>query len=135
MALPALLGGAGISLAAHELLLLTGNVFGVSSFVHDSLTGNTEALAGIAGLVASGVLVATLEDANNISSLLNVSPAWLLLSGFLVGLGTKVLAALFLHQAVILRIYISLQVVVLLGTWYFGQTGFKKHFSLHRLAI
>jgi len=89
MALPALLGGAGISLAAHELLLLTGEIFGVSGFVHRGLKGNTEGLAGVAGLVVGGILVATLEGTNSISSPLNASPAWLLFSGLLVGFGTK----------------------------------------------
>jgi len=87
--LPALLGGAGISLAAHELLLLTGDTLGISGFIHRSLKGNIEGLAGLAGLIVGGVLVATLEDGNNIPSPLNASPACLLLSGFLVGLGTK----------------------------------------------
>ena len=94
MALPALLGGAGLSLAAHELLLLTGDIFGVSGFVHRSLKGNTEAIAGVVGLVVGGIVVAALEGADNISSPLHASPAWLLLSGFLVGLGTKVLATI-----------------------------------------
>ena len=99
MALPALLGGAGLSLAAHELLLLTGDIFGVSGFVHRSfnLKGNTDALAGVAGLVVGGVVVATLEGPNSISPL-DTSPAWILLSGFLVGLGTKVLVTLSLRE-------------------------------------
>lgn len=90
MALPALLGGAGISLAAHELLLLTGDIFGVSGFVHRSLQGKNEALAGVAGLVVSGVVVSRLEGANSTLLPLNASSAWFLFSGFLVGLGTKV---------------------------------------------
>jgi hypothetical protein len=101
MALPALLGGAGISLAAHELLLLTGDIFGVSSFVHRTLRGNTEGLAGFAGLVVGGVLVVALEGDNHMSLPLNTSPAWMLLSGFLVGLGTKVLATLSFHPFLI----------------------------------
>src|SRR5260221_8682317 len=100
MALPSLLGGAGLALAAHELLLLTGDIFGVSGFVHRSLKGNAEGLAGVAGLVVGGVVVATLEGANTMSPL-NASPAWLLFSGFLVGVGTKVLATLSLPQVLI----------------------------------
>jgi hypothetical protein len=101
MALPALLGGAGLSLSANELLLLTGDVFGVSGFVHRSLKGNPEGLAAIAGLVVAGILKANLEGANNMLSPLGTSPTWLLLSGFLVGLGTKVLATVSLHQILI----------------------------------
>jgi len=100
MALPSLLGGAGLALAAHELLLLTGDIFGVSGFVHRSLKANTEGLAGVAGLVVGGVVVAIMEGANAMSPL-NASPARLLLSGFLVGLGTKVLATLSLRQVLI----------------------------------
>ena len=90
MTLPALLGGAGISLAAHELLLLTGDTFGVSGFVHRSLKGKNEALAGVAGLLVSGVVVSRLEGANSTLSPLDASSACFLFSGFLVGLGTKV---------------------------------------------
>ena len=88
MALRSLLGGAGISLAAHELLLLTGNTFGISGFVHRGVNGNSESLAGLAGLVLGGIVVATME--RGAVSPLSVSPGWLLLSGFLVGIGTKV---------------------------------------------
>ena len=101
MALPALLGGAGLSLAAHELLLLTGDIFGVSGFVHRSLKGNTDALAGVLGLVVGGFAVATLEGPNSISPPMNASHGWILLSGFLVGLGTKVLVTLSLREALI----------------------------------
>jgi len=89
MALRSLLGGAGISLAAHELLLLTGNTFGISGFVHRGVNGNSESLAGLAGLVLGGIVVATMERGAT-SVTLSISPSWLLLSGFLVGIGTKV---------------------------------------------
>ena len=94
MALRSLLGGAGVSVAAHELLLLTGDTFGVSGFVHRGVKGNADALTGVAGLVIGGALVAYIEQtlsggAPKVLSL-NFPLEQILLSGFLVGIGTKV---------------------------------------------
>ncbi len=94
MALRSLLGGAGISVAAHELLLLTGDTLGVSGFVHRGVKGNAEALTGVAGLIIGGALVAYIEQtAGSVPKLpsLNISLEKILLSGFLVGIGTKVI--------------------------------------------
>src|SRR6266508_2282359 len=95
IALQSLLGGVGIALATHELLLLTGNVFGISGFVHRGVNGNSESLAGLAGLVLGGIVVATMEG-GAISMPLSTSPSWLVLSGLLVGIGSKVCPSLML---------------------------------------
>ena len=86
--LQSLLGGFGISLAVHELLVLNGNVFGISGFLHRAIHGNREGLAGVTGLVLSGILVAALEGKG--PTPLNNTLPQVLLSGCLVGLGTKV---------------------------------------------
>lgn len=86
--LKALVGGLGIPLAAHELLLLNGNVFGISGFIHRGVRGSIEGLAGAAGLIFGGVLVSVLEK--NGPENLSPSLPQVVLSGFLVGLGTKV---------------------------------------------
>jgi len=85
--LKALVGGLGIPLAAHELLLLNGNVFGISGFIHRGVRGSIEGLAGAAGLIFGGVLVSVLEK--NGPENLSPSLPQVVLSGFLVGLGTK----------------------------------------------
>lgn len=84
----ALLGGLAIPLAAHELLLLNGNVYGISGFLHRGIKGSLEGLAGVAGLVLGGVAIAALEGRGPAN--LSVDLPKVLLSGFLVGLGTKV---------------------------------------------
>lgn len=83
-----LIGGMGIPLATHELLVLNGNVFGISGFLHSAVRGSVEGLAGAAGLVLGGILIAKLEGAGPATTPLSVSH--MALSGFLVGLGTKV---------------------------------------------
>ncbi|KAK0210894.1 hypothetical protein DFS33DRAFT_335944 [Desarmillaria ectypa] len=64
------IGGFGLSLPVHALLLLNGNVFGISGFFHRAVKGNLEALG-----------------AN--TAVLGLKMRQVLLSGFLVGLGTK----------------------------------------------
>ncbi|TFK30120.1 hypothetical protein FA15DRAFT_663483 [Coprinopsis marcescibilis] len=80
-------GGLALPVPVHALMLLNGNVFGISGFIHRAAKGSIEAAAGVAGLVLGGMLVAKLDG---------VAPPTLLLpgyqvaaSGFLVGLGTK----------------------------------------------
>lgn len=83
-----LIGGMGIPLAAHELLVLNGNIFGISGFLHSAVRGSVEGLAGAAGLVLGGMIVANLEGAGPATTPLSASQ--MALSGLLVGLGTKV---------------------------------------------
>lgn len=82
------LGGLCIPIPVHALLLLNGSVFGVSGFVHRAMRGNPEALSGAVGLILGGVFVAMLES-TSLPPLLLPLPK-VLLSGFLVGFGTKV---------------------------------------------
>lgn len=88
--LQSFLGGLTIPLPVHALTLLNGNVFGISGFLHRAVKGNVEGAAGVAGLVLGGMLIAAIDG--------GVAPASLPLpifhvacSGFLVGLGTKVM--------------------------------------------
>ncbi|KAG7447933.1 uncharacterized protein BT62DRAFT_891089 [Guyanagaster necrorhizus] len=81
------IGGLGLSFPVHALLLLNGNVFGISGFFHRAVQGNLEALAGISGLIAGGLVIGTLEGTDRTG--LGLEMRQVLLSGFLVGLGTK----------------------------------------------
>ncbi|KDR73523.1 hypothetical protein GALMADRAFT_251240 [Galerina marginata CBS 339.88] len=85
--LKALVGGLCIPIAAHELLLLNGNVFGISGFIHRAVKGSVEGLAGAIGLAFSGLLISNLETSG--PAYLSLSLPKILLSGLLVGLGTK----------------------------------------------
>ncbi len=82
------LGGVGLALPVHLLMRLNGTVFGVSGFIHRAVKGNTEALSAVFGLVVGGVVVGLLES--NKPPLMLVDLPRTLLSGLLVGFGTKV---------------------------------------------
>lgn len=86
--LNALIGGLTIPVAAHELLLLNGNVYGISGFLHRGIKGSIEGLAGVAGLILGGVFIASMEGSGPAN--LSLTLPKVLASGFLVGLGTKV---------------------------------------------
>jgi hypothetical protein len=86
--LQSLIGGLTIPVAAHELLLLNGNVFGISGFIHRAVKGSLEGAAGVAGLILGGILVGRLEAVG--PAALSLTMPQILFSGFLVGLGTKV---------------------------------------------
>jgi len=81
------LGGVGLALPVHLLMRLNGSVFGVSGFIHGAVRGNTEVLSAASGLVVGGVVVGLLES--NRPPPMLVDLPWTLLSGLLVGLGTK----------------------------------------------
>ncbi|PBK97028.1 hypothetical protein ARMGADRAFT_924055 [Armillaria gallica] len=81
------IGGFGLSLPVHALLLLNGNVFGISGFFHRAVKGNLEALAGVSGLFAGGLVIGILEGSKQ--AVLGLEMRQVLFSGFLVGLGTK----------------------------------------------
>ncbi|KAJ7741531.1 hypothetical protein DFH07DRAFT_837579 [Mycena maculata] len=85
--LQSFLGGLGLSLPVHALLLLNGNVFGISGFLHRAVRGNKEAVASASGLLLGGMFAGLVEGAGPRSFPLTF-PA-LILSGLLVGLGTK----------------------------------------------
>ncbi|KAG1877963.1 hypothetical protein DFJ58DRAFT_753391 [Suillus subalutaceus] len=87
--LEGLLGGIGIALSVHSLLVLNGSVLGVSAFVHRSHRGDKAAMISVVGLVLGGVAVGIIGDADtpvpHTTSLLLRK----VFSGLLVGIGTK----------------------------------------------
>ncbi|KAJ3775428.1 hypothetical protein FB446DRAFT_763412 [Lentinula raphanica] len=85
--LTSVLGGIGLSLPVYSLMILNGNVFGISGFVHRAVRGNKEAMIATIGLITGGVIVGAIEGKGPETS--SLSLPGLLLSGFLVGLGTK----------------------------------------------
>ncbi|KAJ3895673.1 hypothetical protein GG344DRAFT_85733 [Lentinula edodes] len=85
--LASFLGGFGLALPVHSLLVLNGSVFGISGFVHRAVRGNKEGLIATAGLIIGGIIIGTIEGRGPETSF-SPLPS-LLLSGFLVGLGTK----------------------------------------------
>ncbi|KAL1741547.1 hypothetical protein HDZ31DRAFT_45210 [Schizophyllum fasciatum] len=85
--LQSFLGGIGLVIPAHMLLLLNGKVFGISGFMHRSLRGDWEAVSGVAGLVMGGAFVGLIDRAGPSPIALPLS--LVALSGGLVGLGTK----------------------------------------------
>lgn len=86
------LGGLGLSLPVHALLLLNGNVFGISGFLHRAVRGSKEAMASALGLLLGGVFVGLTERAG--PQPFPLSFPRLIISGLLVGVGTKVLLIL-----------------------------------------
>jgi hypothetical protein len=82
------LGGVGLALPVHALLLLNGSVFGVSGFVHCGVKGQKEALASLSGFVLGGVVVGLLEGCGPRHFQPGLPQT--LISGFLVGFGSKV---------------------------------------------
>ncbi|KAJ7709783.1 hypothetical protein B0H17DRAFT_1029238 [Mycena rosella] len=86
--LQSFLGGVGLSLPVHALLLLNGNIFGVSGFLHRAVRGSREAIASALGLVLGGMVAGWIEGAGPQPSVSLPFP-YLILSGFLVGVGTK----------------------------------------------
>jgi hypothetical protein len=85
---PSLLGGVGLALSAHSLLALNGRVFGISGFMHRAVKGVEEDILGIAGLVLGGLIVGQLEGVP--PPINRQGLGRLVLSGLLVGIGTKV---------------------------------------------
>lgn len=86
-------GGFTFPVITHQLMLLNGNVFGISGFVHRAAKGNLEGVAGAAGLIFGGILVARLEGGGPAKLIVHLPQ--ILVSGFLVGLGTKVVISTF----------------------------------------
>ncbi|KAJ7063403.1 hypothetical protein C8F01DRAFT_1132881 [Mycena amicta] len=81
------LGGVGLSIPVHTLLLLNGNVFGISGFLHCAFRGSKEAIASTAGLFLGGVVTGILDGAGPYIG--TVSSFSLVVSGLLVGVGSK----------------------------------------------
>ncbi|KAK7054761.1 hypothetical protein VNI00_003224 [Paramarasmius palmivorus] len=85
--LRSLIGGIGLSLPVHALLVLNGNVFGISGFVHRAVRGSKEGWAAVIGLVTGGIVAGFLEGQAPRLELPGMP--LVLLSGFLVGVGTR----------------------------------------------
>nr|GAT53269.1 predicted protein [Mycena chlorophos] len=80
------LGGLAMSAPVHSLLLLNGSVFGISGFLHRA-SRSPEAVASTAGLFLGGIVVGLVEGTG--PSIERISLPFLLGSGLLVGIGTK----------------------------------------------
>ncbi|KAG2158293.1 uncharacterized protein EDB93DRAFT_658204 [Suillus bovinus] len=87
--LQGLLGGIGIALSVHSLLVLNGSVLGVSAFVHRSIRGDKAAMASVVGLVLGGIVAGIIGNVDTLEPH-TVSPLLrMVFSGLLVGIGTR----------------------------------------------
>lgn len=82
-------GGLGLAFPTHALLLLNGSTLGISGFMHRAVRGGKEEFLALTGLVLGGMAVGKLENAG--PELFTSEPFPLILSGLLVGIGSKVL--------------------------------------------
>ena len=101
--LQGLLGGVSLAIPVFVLLTNSGNVFGISGFMHRVISTSPKAYAwwegaaGVLGLVGGGAFVGLLQQSVLVQSEV-MAPLLLpggsliraLISGFLVGLGSKV---------------------------------------------
>jgi hypothetical protein len=79
------LGGVCAAFPVHALLYFNNNTFGISSFIHGAAHGRLE---DVLGLVLGGVAIAVIEkDKPTVG---DSAPLSLVLSGLLVGAGSKV---------------------------------------------
>ncbi|KAF7363543.1 hypothetical protein MSAN_01010900 [Mycena sanguinolenta] len=89
--LSSFLGGFGLSLSVHSLLVLNGQVFGISGFLHRAVRGKMDAIASVCGLLLGGLLAGLIDNAPPL--LVPFPPEraipYLLISGVLVGVGTR----------------------------------------------
>jgi len=89
--LPALLGGILIGLSASIMLLMTGQVTGISGILGGAITKPREGgwrIAFLVGLVFAGVVGVALSP-ERFANTTGRSVAVLLTAGFLVGFGTR----------------------------------------------
>lgn len=86
--LKSLLGGIALPLPVHALMRLNGSPFGISGFIHRAVRGSFEAFTAVAGLILGGALVGLIEGRGPQSP--SFSLPHVLVSGLLVGFGTKV---------------------------------------------
>lgn len=86
--LQSFLGGVCVAFPVHALISFNNNTFGISGFIHGAARGRLEDAMSVFGLVLGGVVVAVIEgDKPTVG---NPSPLPLILSGLLVGAGSKV---------------------------------------------
>ncbi|TFY77080.1 hypothetical protein EWM64_g6932 [Hericium alpestre] len=81
------LGGIGLTLPVHALNTLNGRVFGISGFLHRAVRGGQEERAAVLGFVLGGLFVGLTDGLA--PKIVDANPLKVLLSGLLVGLGTK----------------------------------------------
>lgn len=85
--LQSFLGGIGLALPVHTLLMLNGSVFGIAGFLHRAVKGGMEDAASVLGLLLGGIVVGAIEGPGPQMS--EASSSTMIASGVLVGLGTK----------------------------------------------
>ena len=84
------LGGLGLALPVHALLLLNGSVFGISGFLHRAFRGSIEAIASDVGLLLGGFFAGLKEENEPQLPIFPMTTfPQLIFSGLLVGVGTK----------------------------------------------
>jgi hypothetical protein len=101
--LQGLLGGVSLAIPVFALLTNSGNVFGISGFMHRVLSTSPktyawwESAAGVLGLVGGGAFVGLLQQGVLVQSavrtpLLLSGGTWIraVISGFFAGFGSKV---------------------------------------------
>ncbi|KAG6868713.1 hypothetical protein C0993_011651 [Termitomyces sp. T159_Od127] len=86
------IGGVGLSLPVHALLILNGDVFGISGFVHRAVLGRKEPAFAVFGLILGGAFIGLLEGHGPSPFPHGISRV--VLSGLLVGLGSKTFSSL-----------------------------------------
>jgi peptidoglycan/LPS O-acetylase OafA/YrhL len=86
--LQSFLGGVCVAFPVHALLSFNNNTFGISGFIHGAARGRLEDAMSVLGLVLGGVVVAVIEGDKPTVGDSSAIP--LILSGLLVGAGTKV---------------------------------------------
>jgi hypothetical protein len=86
--LQSFLGGVCAAFPVHALLSFNNNTFGISGFIHGAARGSLEDAMSVLGLVLGGAAVAVIEgDKPTVG---DSAPLPLILSGLLVGAGSKV---------------------------------------------
>lgn len=86
--LQAFFGGIGLAIPVFDFLTLNGNILGISGFIHRGIRGSSEAILSLAGLLLGGATIGLLQSSP--PEILESRLSTLILSGLLVGIGTKV---------------------------------------------
>jgi len=86
--LQSFLGGIGLALPVHILLYHNNSTFGISGFINGAARGNLEDILSVLGLISGGILVGAIEGQKPTLSV--APPLPLMLSGLLIGVGSKV---------------------------------------------
>lgn len=100
--LQSFLGGLGMVIPVQFLLVLNGSVFGISGFLHDAVRGGKESVASIASLLLGGAIIGAVEGVG--PHPISTGLPLVILSGFLVGVGTKVCGSLILSMDLVFKL-------------------------------